>query len=326
MSKFRLTEVQDDDKWDEFVRVSPQGSIFSLSSYLKYAVDHYRKFWVLKGNQIKAGLTLVLNDKERECILDDFVIHNGLIFSKDDSRKEIKAKRERFEISEFVINWLDRKYSKIELSLSPQFEDMRPFIWHNYNSKNSNDHFGINLRYTSGLDISELFLKKMDEKNDLFIEMDSKIQTDIQRATKAGLKFMKNSKTDDVIRLYNETMSSKGINIDENKLSKLTRLIDGLNSENLIRIFSVEKENGSLTYITVFTIHNNISYYLFGAGNPKLMERYDGTFCIWNSFMELSNLGIYFVDMEGVNSPNRGEFKLGFGGSLNPYFHVYKYS
>ena len=75
----------------------------------------------------------MLNDEGTDCVIDDLVIHNGLIFSKDESRKEIKAKRERFEITEFVINWLDIEYSNIELSLSPQFEDMRPFLWHNYN-------------------------------------------------------------------------------------------------------------------------------------------------------------------------------------------------
>ena len=87
MSKFRIIEVQDNVEWDSFVSSSPQGSIFSLSSYLRYAVDHYKNFWVLKGNQIKAGLILVLNDEETECILDDLVIHNGLIFAEDKSKK-----------------------------------------------------------------------------------------------------------------------------------------------------------------------------------------------------------------------------------------------
>ena len=35
-------------------------------------------------------------------------------------------------------------------------------------------------------------------------------------------------------------------------------------------------------------------------------------------------LSISEVDMEGVNSPQRGWFKLGFGGNLVPYYHVFK--
>ena len=43
------------------------------------------------------------------------------------------------------------------------------------------------------------------------------------------------------------------------------------------------------------------------------------------SFYHLNEIGIKTVDLEGVNSPNRGWFKLSFGGNIIPYYElIYK--
>ena len=42
----------------------------------------------------------------------------------------------------------------------------------------------------------------------------------------------------------------------------------------------------------------------------------------FTSFEDIGNIKI--VDMEGVNSPQRGWFKLSFGGNLKKYFQVKK--
>ncbi len=38
--------------------------------------------------------------------------------------------------------------------------------------------------------------------------------------------------------------------------------------------------------------------------------------------MRLRIEGVNIIDLEGVNSPNRGFWKLGFGGNLLPYYHI----
>ena len=65
--------------------------------------------------------------------------------------------------------------------------------------------------------------------------------------------------------------------------------------------------------------------YLFGAGSPGLKEHCCGTITFWDAFKDLSkNRGIKEVDFEGVNSPQRGKFKLSFGGDLRTYFQIKK--
>ena len=45
---------------------------------------------------------------------------------------------------------------------------------------------------------------------------------------------------------------------------------------------------------------------------------------ILKSFFELSKDGICSVDLEGINSPKRAFNKLGYGGEINPYYHLRK--
>ena len=280
MNKFKLESVNNLDDWDDFVSSSPQGTIFSYSYYLELSVDHYKLFWIKKGNQIKAGIVLILNEKGDQIILDDLVIHSGLMFVEDNIQKKSKEKSEHFEITEFVINYLDKNYSRISVALSPKFEDMRPFLWHNYHLDDSYARYSLDLRYTSRLDISELFLQKTDEKNTLFCNMDSKRQTDVQRAIESGLKFSTSHNSDDLLELYKLTMINQGQSVSDEKIYRMKFLIEGLELRHSLYLCSVENKKGLLTYMTAFTVDNNFSYYLFGAGNPNLMDRYDGTFCI----------------------------------------------
>ncbi len=45
---------------------------------------------------------------------------------------------------------------------------------------------------------------------------------------------------------------------------------------------------------------------------------------ILESFFALSKEGISTVDLEGINSPKRAFNKLGYGGEINPYYHLRK--
>ena len=67
---------------------------------------------------------------------------------------------------------------------------------------------------------------------------------------------------------------------------------------------------------------NKRAYYIFGANDPAKRDGHSGTNVLWDAFYDLSKLGINEVDVEGVNSPHRGWFKLSFGGNIIPYYEM----
>ena len=68
---------------------------------------------------------------------------------------------------------------------------------------------------------------------------------------------------------------------------------------------------------------NNNSTYMFSARSNKVDNKnYSGAYLLSNSFLSLKKLNINFVDLEGINSPQRGFYKLGFGGDIKTYYNI----
>lgn len=323
MSKYKLCRVLDFQQWDSFVEESPQGTIFSSSLYLDAVGRKYERFFIQKGDEIKAALYYIITDDERECELDDLVIYNGLMFRNDSAQKETKARSERFEITEFVIKELDKRFDKIELSLAPQFEDLRPFLWHNYHLSNLKDKFKVDLRYTSYIDLSELKEDKDEEETILFKKLDTIRQRNIREARKKGAYTEINRETDLFIEFYKNLMMAQQEEVPREKLKRMCRLVNDLIKNDKAVMVVTKNPAGKIIYITVFCFDIKRAYYLFGAGDGQTSDRYKGTLGFWDGFKILSkHYHINEIDMEGVNSPQRGWFKLSFGGNLFPYHEV----
>ena len=283
-------------------------------------------FFVRQGQQIKASLSVIHTEDRKGCRLDDLVIHNGLMFIPDDTQKPVRTRSERFELTEFVIDFLSHRYDSIELALAPGFEDMRPFLWYNYHDPNPGRKFILNLRYTSYIDIGSL--KGCDhtfEESECFRAMETLRQRHIRQAHKKEAKVNRADSASRLITYYRALMERQGDPASESKLARMETLINTLLAKGKAAVYEVQNHLSEAVYTVVYGWDRKRAYYLFGAGHPETSEPYQGTFAHWGAFVDLANrIGKCEVDMEGVNSPQRGWFKLGFGGDLRPYYQVYK--
>ena len=325
MSKFILKKVEDFKRWDEFVDRSPQGTIFFSSEYVQLVEGPYELLYVLKGEEWKAGLSLMLSDDRSRCVIDDLVIYNGILFNRDLTQKPVKSRMERFEITEFIIEELDKRYLSVEIALASQFEDVRPFLWHNYSSASPETTYKTDLRYTSYLDISELANNENEEDTKLFRNLDTLRQRNIREGRKKGAEVVEGGDIRILLDFYSENLKTQSKSIDAKKLRRMGNLVESLLNSGAAFIYSSKNSDGEVVYITVFCQDNKRAYFLFGAGHPQLADRYLGTLAFWDAFKDLArNRAVKQVDLEGVNSPDRGRFKLSFGGDLRSYFKVFK--
>lgn len=326
MEKYAVRQVDDDSTWDRFVNESPQGTLFSTTRYLRAMEREFDRFYICKGNEIKATVALVLSDDRTAVELDDLVIYNGIMFAPQAGQKPVKARQERFELTELVIDHLCKRYSRVEIALAPQFEDARPFLWHNYHSSDPNHKFVTDLRYTSYLAIGELSQGNTNEEEmEIFKNMETPRRYNVREARKAGAYVQPGRDAGKFIRFYRELMACQGEQVAETKLARVRNLIDTLVGSGDVVIYEVCRSSGDVLYVVVYGLDKKRSYYLFGAGDGLATEGYKGTFAHWEAFHDLAvQRHITEVDMEGVNSPKRGWFKLGFGGDLRPYYQVYK--
>lgn len=322
MSKYRIEKVKDFEEWDTFViEKSINGNVFALTDYLNNIGLEFEINFVKKGNDIRAGFYYLHNKKN--IVLDDLIIYEGLLFISNDKISNTRNIREHFEITEVFIDYITNKFDSIIFQTTVNFVDLRPFLWYNYHSNNNSEKFKIDIKHTSFLDIKDLFYKKSDEKSKVFQRLDNERKRDIKRASEKLVFLKSDINTSLFIDYYKLTLEKNGIIKENSFLDRMFNLIEETTKKGMLIKYGVKNRDNKITYIVVFSIFNNIGTYLFGAGNPNIMDRYDATYCLWNAFKNLNhNYGIDTIDLEGVNSPQRGWFKLSFGGDIRPYYEI----
>ncbi len=316
--KYKKNEVE---LWDKLVTHSKESTLFASSFYISACSQKIDRYFVYKGNQLKAGIYFPVIEKS--IILSDLLIYSGILFNDIDNQKNVKKNSEKFLITEFIIEFITQNYSQINICLY-NIKDLRPFLWKNYHS-NKDKKFLINIQYTSILNIDELFLRKKDYENDLFINMDSVRQSDIKKgiANIKNLEFNYEGKINLFMNSYNKMMKDNGVLIPKTESEKIKKLIVNLISECNGNLFELrDKSDNKILYFCFFAYFKNEAYYLYGSGEKNNMTRYSATYCLWECFKFMSTKGISRVNLEGVNSPMRGQYKMSLGGKLKKYYNI----
>ena len=320
-NKFIIEEISNLQEWESFVINTPQYTMFVSNLYLSVFGGKYKLLFIRKGIEIKAGFCILLSEDEKNIILNDLIVYSGIFFKDDSSQKHVKARSERFDITNAILDYITINYNKIHWALSVQIEDMRPFLWYNYGKEH--DRFELDLRYTSYLDISSLSSFKYEEQTQLFKSLDTVRQRNIRKARENESYTIQELNIDSYIQFYQELMSQQNESISSNKLDNKRNIIKELVSNNKAIMFITKNKDQKILYITIFSFDKNRAYYLFGAGNINANEQYKGTICFWDAFITLSQkYNVKEVDLEGINSPQRGWFKLSFSGTMKTYYEI----
>ena len=80
------------------------------------------------------------------------------------------------------------------------------------------------------------------------------------------------------------------------------------------------RDGDTVVAATLFLHDDRSSYYLFGATDPAFRRTGAGTFVLLKMIERSLAAGTKEVDVVGVNSPNRGDFKTSFNARIEPFF------
>ncbi len=320
-TEYTFVETLADEKWDKFVENSSNGTIFSNSVYLKASGVNYKLFYCYKKEELRAAVSVIEDAKGESLILDDLVIYNGIMYNKP-TNKQNHAQQfsEQFKIQEFIASELIKLYKNIELSLHPSIVDIRAILWVNYGTELPK--YQSDIRYTSYIDISDFKTSKKLEDISIYNKASTSRRQQIRYAIKKEYKTKIISDVSLLIEFYKKTMDRQDIDVENEKLQKMEKLVSGLLGQNMAKIYASYDEQNELGSIALFGWDNKRAYYIFGANDPAKRDGHSGTNVLWEAFYDLSKMGIDEVDLEGINSPHRGWFKLSFGGDILPYYEI----
>lgn len=124
MSRLEIREVTDDAGIAEYERLnrrSPQGSVFSSVSWMRYREIESRLFGVYKGSELVAG-ALVPVAGGKVLRLAPGTPWTGPVSRNDDEG-------ENLAVAEGLAGHLLRAYEEVTLTLPPEWTDVRGFAW-----------------------------------------------------------------------------------------------------------------------------------------------------------------------------------------------------
>lgn len=323
MSKLSLQAFEDLAVWDALVARSPQGSLFAESWFAAAAREPCLRLAVMQKASLKAGLCLPLSADGRAVVSPDLTIYAGLLFDLDPDRQAVKRRHDEFQITEFVAAELAQRYEAIDLQCAPGVEDARPFLWHAYHGPASG-RYRLDLRYTSVVDVRSLQGLDADEaaaqNSSTFNAMETVRRYSVREGLRAGGTVRVSTDMRCLLAHYRELMAAQGERPDETQLAKMDGVMQALIARDRGAVFEVLDADGGFLYAVAYGWDGKRAYYLYGAGQAERSRPWQGTLAHWQAFQILAQRhGVAEVDLEGVNSPQRGWFKLGLGGALVPY-------
>ena len=319
LSSYRLERVEHDESWDNAVELSPQGTIFCKAPFIS-SLNKPFDFWkCYKKDDLKALMLVEKGLKNRSAKHSGWVVYGGVMFMPHDPNQNTsQIMSEEFRITSFIINQLTNTYSDLEFPTHPEFGDLRPFLWHNYDK--GGPHFRYSLRYTTYIEL-ENDLSITEEKTSTYKNLNKSRRQEIRYGKKSGICTSRSDDIDLFINIYLETFNRQKIDLTYEP-DTIRQILNSLSKTGDLLMFSSSTSDGKIGSMAAFAKDSKRSYYIFGANTSIARESQTGTMVLWDGFELLRHSGIKCVDLEGVNSPKRGYFKLSFGGELKPYYII----
>ena len=319
-SKYRVEKTEACERWDALVATSPSATVFSHAEYLAALRQPVARYFIYRAQEIRGGLLVVESPDGEHAVLHDFVVYAGLLFppvAHKQNRAQITT--ERFELCEAAAAALPQQYKSVELALSPMVTDIRAFLWHNYGQEQG--RYVPSPRYTAIAPIAELATTPTDA-SDLFAQCSAARRQEVRYALKKGVRTDEEFLPAEFTEYYAMTMARQNISVDVETLEGMRDLLIALGKAGKARMFVSRTAAGEIGSMAVMGLDQYRAYYLFGASDPALRDSHCGSAVLWDAFIALAQSGVAEVDLEGVNSPKRGWFKLSFGPQMQSYYEL----
>jgi len=304
-------------QWDSFVDLSPQGNIFCRTPFLESLDKEYDIVIVEENNQAMMGAIILKHNNKPIKAPYPFTMYHGMLFDKSFSHmpNHRRVHKER-DLTEFLLEYMAKNYSRISFCLHYNFDDLRSLQWFNYHEPNKN-HFLITLRYTGILELSAW--KDFDH----YLQSIRTVRRQEYNKFKSSNFTLELSNDLDMLdQLHKKTFERQGIDRPAEEVRLLRSITRGALDKGYGQLLMCRNTEGAVMSAIVFLYDRWCGYYMFGANDPEYRKTGCGTYLLLENIRQCKEKGLSKVDMVGINSPQRGDFKTSFNAKPVPYFIV----
>ena len=314
MRQFECVRLTDPADWEVLNTGSPQGSPF-LKPSLFGLLGLEAHLWVVrhKDRVLMGGPVLLRNERPiRQPV--PFTMYQGPIKAPALVNMPIHT-RLNWELDAFdcLVRTLTDTYDLVSMSLNPELRDVRTLLWHNYNNP-EHGQFNVTPRYTGIIE------RPANVPHDDWMPSNREHRRDqVAKAVKNGFVLVEKADPDILVELYRATLSRQGLDVDSATSEMVRRLAETVKLG--YGVMTVAERHGERALSAVlFLTQGDTAYYLIGANDPAGRDLGVGTFLVTETIRLLWERGIRRIDVCGVNSPQRGDFKTSLNAVPTVYF------
>ena len=291
-------------KWNDFVNYSPQGSVFSLSSYLNALGVEYKILCAVskKNSEIYAGIVLAKNqiNTYSNPMLDKYL---GVLFKEDVSSQ--KQMSRQYKAMELLADEL-KKYKTFDYYFHPAFKNWIPFYWQGFSQQT---------RYTYRINLN-------NSMETIVKNFHGNLRNHIKNALNHEVDIRQGVEFEQFYEIINKTFLRQGSKAPFSQ-KKIERFISNLSKKNRICTFGAYTNNNELISACGIVFDNKTAYLILNGIDIERNIRGTNALLILETIKYAKKQKLEIFDFEGSMLDGVEQFYRHFGAELTPYYRIW---
>jgi Acetyltransferase (GNAT) domain len=300
----RALDTSEFARWDDFVRLSPQGTLFHTTLWLDASGLPYRLLGCFRGSELHGGFALSLvGHRAAGRPHPSFTPYLGIVYPPPRAKYVTEISHHK-EIGSAFAKFIKDEFDFLELTFSPEVVDLQPFIWQG---------FDVDLHYTYRLSLESL--------EAVLDNMDAARRRNLFSAEKQGVQVEVGDNFAQILRLREMTFKRQGMAASDG--SAAIRFESSLRRAGRCQGFLARSKEGELLGGVWIAWDDKRAYYLLGGFDRSAQSNNAVALAMWRAIQFTAlNLKLPEFDFEGSMIPAIERFFRKFGGKITPNYTI----
>lgn len=306
-NQLRVAELEPGqlERWSQLVRESPQGSAYSLPSYLDALSaatgGRYVVLGALRGEELTGGIAAF----ERSTPAGTFVAprlllyYNGLVLRDYQTKYPSDRAARQLETITAIAEALEQRgYGRLELRSRSTLTDARPLLDRGWT---------VTPSYSYSVPLTDL--------ESQWARVEQNLRRLVERGRTLGLTVVVNEDFESFFRLHHGTAVRKGapLYLEE---PAFRRYYESLREHDLCRLYHARMPDGRVAASQLVLTGHPVTHTVSAAADPELQQSGANAFLRWSAFEDLASLGHTANDLTDASLGPVAHFKSQLGSTL----------
>ena len=303
----RFLSQSEYENWDRFISESENAGLFFTVHWAMVIRQvfsrNFKILALLKDEEIQAGflhwpksfLGFQMITRAPVTPYQDFV------FKKSTKEKTSARAAEYHELSNLLLEHLQKEYSHIDMASTPDRADIRPYTWKNFNSIP---------KYT--------YRFRLLPFEELKAQFSQSLRRKIKKYT-SEFEAVKSSETNSMADMVTDSYRHHGIEPPVTP-AQLQKLFSVLADEDWAHFYYLQKDDKPYAGLLLLEDEHRVYSLFAGAGSTHRSEFV--TEYLYTECMKQQSFAGKQFDFLGANTKDFEQFKRSFGGELQVYYEL----